>query len=110
MSVQDRLKSVDWVRVFEIVLKYWYVFALAGIVIYMTANQYCNSIPPDPDQPTVPPVDYTVDQNRLECYSRRAPDDIVRTCNQVPGGERMNCYGQLLPDEVIEVCNEAFDK
>jgi len=109
MSIQDKVRSIDYARWVEIFLKYWYVFALAGVVIYFSINQYCATRPPEaPDHPRVPPVDYSIDQSRLHCLSRRAPDDIVRVCNKVPSNQRMSCYGQLLPERIVEVCVDAF--
>ena len=59
------------------------VVILLGTSIYwQTSEIWIDKDPVIPDQPGYPPVDYSIDKNRLSCILTRTPKELQDLCDQ----------------------------
>lgn len=58
------------------------VIFLGTTVYFQTSSIWVNKDPVVPAQPTYPPVDYSIDKNRLSCILSRTPKEVQDLCDQ----------------------------
>lgn len=57
------------------------ILVIIGTGIYFQTSEIGYE-PYTPSQPSYPPVDYSVDKNRLTCIMNRTPEELQKLCEE----------------------------